>query len=45
MKLQTQIPVTAYKAAGFFGRYQQLVRDEVISYQHSVSWDKSPDKE
>ncbi|MGN0700938.1 MAG: glycoside hydrolase family 127 protein [Oscillospiraceae bacterium] len=45
MKLQTQIPVTAYKAAGFIGRYQQLVRDEVIPYQHSVLWDKAPDTE
>lgn len=45
MKLQTQIPVTAYKATGFIGKYQQLVRDTVIPYQHSVLWDKAPDTE
>ncbi|MDD7429305.1 MAG: glycoside hydrolase family 127 protein [Oscillospiraceae bacterium] len=45
MKIQTQIPVTAYKAEGFIGKYQQLVRDTVIPYQHSVLWDKAPDTE
>ena len=45
MKKQTQIPVTAYKAAGFMGKYQRLVREEVIPYQHSVLWDKAPDAE
>ena len=45
MKIQKQIPVTAYKAAGFIEKYQRLVRDEVIPYQHSVLWDKAPDAE
>lgn len=45
MKVQTQIPVTAYKASGFIGKYQQLVRDAVIPYQHSVLWDEAPDAE
>lgn len=45
MKIQTQIPVTAYKATGFIGKYQQLVRDAVIPYQHSVLWDKAPNAE
>ncbi|MGN1416296.1 MAG: glycoside hydrolase family 127 protein [Oscillospiraceae bacterium] len=45
MKIQTQLPVTAYKASGFIGKYQQLVRDTVIPYQHSVLWDKAPDTE
>lgn len=45
MKIQKQIPVTAYKASGFIGKYQQLVRETVIPYQHSVLWDKAPDTE
>ncbi|MGN0688512.1 MAG: glycoside hydrolase family 127 protein [Oscillospiraceae bacterium] len=45
MKIQTQIPITAYKSTGFIGKYQQLVRDTVIPYQHSVLWDKAPDAE
>ncbi|MGN0552075.1 MAG: glycoside hydrolase family 127 protein [Oscillospiraceae bacterium] len=45
MKTQNQISVTEYKASGFIGKYQQLVRDTVIPYQHSVLWDNAPDTE
>ena len=45
MKAQRQIPVKAYKASGFMEKYQELVRNEVIPYQHSVLWDKAPDAE
>ncbi|MBO5525343.1 MAG: glycoside hydrolase family 127 protein [Clostridia bacterium] len=45
MKIQTQIPVTLYRANGFIGRYQKLVRETVIPYQHNVLWDKAPDTE
>ncbi|MGN0643105.1 MAG: glycoside hydrolase family 127 protein, partial [Huintestinicola sp.] len=45
MKIQKQISAAAYKASGFIGKYQKLVREEVIPYQHSVLWDKAPDTE
>ena len=45
MKIQHQIPVTAYEAKGFIGKYQQLIRSTVIPYQQSVLWDKAPDTE
>ena len=45
MKVQRQIPVTAYRAAGFMDRYQRLIRDTVIPYQHSILWDRLPDVE
>jgi len=39
MKTQKQIPVTSYKASGFMGRYQDIVRSTVIPYQHIVLCD------
>ena len=45
MKKQKQISVTEYKASGFIGKYQKLVREEVIPYQYSVLWDQAPDTE
>ncbi len=41
MKTQEQIPVTAYKAAGFIKKYQDIVSGTVIPYQYSVLWDKA----
>lgn len=41
MKTQKQIPVTAYKAAGFIKKYQDIVSGTVIPYQYSVLWDKA----
>lgn len=41
MKKQGQIPVTAYKAAGFIEKYQNIVSDTVIPYQYSVLWDRA----
>lgn len=45
MKVQNQISVTAYKAEGFIGKYQKLVKEEVIPYQYSVLCDEAPDTE
>ena len=36
MKTQEQIPVTAYRAAGFIEKYQNIVSDTVIPNQYSV---------
>lgn len=41
MKKQGQIPVTAYKAAGFIEKYQNIVSDTVIPYQYSVLRDRA----
>ena len=41
MKKQQQINVKAYKAAGFIGKYQKLVTETVIPYQHSILWDRA----
>lgn len=41
MKTQEQIPVTAYRAAGFIEKYKNIVSDTVIPYQYSVLWDKA----
>ena len=41
MKQTNQIPVKAYKASGFIKNYQDIVRDSVIPYQHSVLSDKA----
>ena len=41
MKTQDQIPVTSYKASGFIGKYQKIVRDTVIPYQYNVLWDRA----
>ena len=45
MRQQSQIHVGNYKAEGFIGKYQKLVRDEVIPYQYSVLCDEAPDTE
>lgn len=45
MKIQNQTSVTAYKAGGFIGKYQRLIKDVVIPYQYSVLCDKAPDTE
>ena len=42
MKVQRQIPVSAYQAEGFMARYQQLIRDTVIPYQYRILWDQIP---
>lgn len=41
MKVQKQAEVTEYKAAGFIGKYQQLVRETVIPYQYEVLCDNA----
>lgn len=45
MRKQSQISVRAYKAAGFIGKYQKLVSETVIPYQHSILWDRAEDTE
>ena len=45
MKIQDQIPESAYKASGFIGKYQRLVTDTVIPWQEKILWDKAPDTE
>ncbi len=40
-----QISVKNYKPDGFIGRYQRLIKDEVIPYQHEVLSDNIPDAE
>ncbi len=39
------IDISSYKADGFIGRYQQLVKDIVIPYQYSVLRDENEDTE
>ena len=41
MRTEIQIPVTSYKSSGFIEKYQNIVRNTVIPYQHSVLWDKA----
>ncbi|MCM1176088.1 MAG: glycoside hydrolase family 127 protein [Blautia sp.] len=45
MKLQHQTSIGAYRAGGFIGAYQRLVKDVVIPYQYSVLCDEAPDTE
>ncbi len=45
MKIQQQIPVSAYKPDGFILKYQKLVRETVIPYQYSVLCDEAPNTE
>ena len=45
MKVQNQISIHSYKADGFIGKYQKLVRDVVLPYQYSVLNDEAPDTE
>ncbi len=39
------VPVKNYKAEGFIGKYQRLIKDEVIPYQYEVLSDNLPDTE
>lgn len=41
MKVQKQTGIRAYKAAGFIGGYQELVRKTVIPYQYDVLRDRA----
>ncbi len=45
MKIMTQIPAKSYKGKGFIEKYQRLINDTVIPYQHSILWDEAPDTE
>ena len=45
MKNHNQTSIRAYKASGFIGKYQKLIRSTVIPYQYSVLCDKAPDTE
>jgi len=45
MKTQKQIDIKGYKADGFIGKYQKLIKDVVIPYQYSVLCDEAPDTE
>ena len=40
MKVQEQININAYKAEGFIGNYQKLVRETVIPYQYKILKDE-----
>lgn len=45
MKQQHQIQIKNYRADGFIGNYQKLIRETVIPYQYHVLCDKAPDTE
>ena len=45
MKTQNQTSIRVYKATGFIGEYQKLIRNTVIPYQYSVLCDNAPDTE
>lgn len=45
MKIQQQINIRGYKADGFIGTYQRLIKETVIPYQYSVLCDNAPDTE
>ncbi|MDD6812522.1 MAG: glycoside hydrolase family 127 protein [Lachnospiraceae bacterium] len=45
MKVQHQSSIKAYKADGFIGKYQRLIKDIVIPYQYNVLCDEAPDTE
>ncbi len=45
MKNQQQISSNAYKADGFIGKYQKLIKDTVIPYQYTILCDEAPDTE
>ncbi|MBQ7295554.1 MAG: glycoside hydrolase family 127 protein [Clostridia bacterium] len=40
-----QISIKSYKAEGFIGKYQRLIKDVVIPYQYEVLSDNLPDTE
>lgn len=41
MKVQKQIPQSAYVSDGFIGKYQRLIKDTVIPYQYTVLSDRA----
>ncbi|MBQ5310720.1 MAG: glycoside hydrolase family 127 protein, partial [Oscillospiraceae bacterium] len=43
--ISKSISPSSYKADGFIGKYQQLVKDTVIPYQYSVLRDEAEDTE
>lgn len=45
MKIQKQTDIRAYKAEGFIGKYQKLIKETVIPYQYTVLHDEAPDTE
>lgn len=45
MKTQNCIPIQAYKAEGFIGKYQKLIKDTVIPHQYTVLRDEAPNTE
>ena len=45
MKTQQQVPITAYRSAGFIGKVQKLIKETVIPYQYSVLCDEAPGAE
>ncbi len=45
MKNHNQTNIRSYKADGFIGIYQKLIRDTVIPYQYKVLCDEAPDTE
>ncbi|MCM1525205.1 MAG: glycoside hydrolase family 127 protein [Ruminococcus sp.] len=45
MKTQSSVSVSSYKADGFIGAYQRLVKETVIPYQYEVLHDNAPDTE
>ncbi|MBQ8842180.1 MAG: glycoside hydrolase family 127 protein, partial [Ruminiclostridium sp.] len=45
MKIQKQTDIRAYKAEGFIGKYQKLIKETVIPYQYTVLRDEAPDTE
>ena len=42
MKVQHQIALKAYEAAGFIQKEQKLIRETVVPYQYQVLWDRIP---
>lgn len=45
MKTMNRIPVKCYRSSGFVGRYQELVRREMIPYQYKVLRDEAENTE
>ncbi len=43
MKTQQRIAASAYKSEGFVGKYQKLIKEVVVPYQHSILSDRIPD--
>lgn len=45
MKIQHQIAESSYKSKGFIGKYQKLIKDEMVPYQYRVLKDEAEDAE